>query len=33
MKPLDLLIVGYGNIGIHVYDDLKHLIKKDLLLS
>ena len=28
MNPLKLLIVGYGNIGTHVHDDLKPLLKK-----
>lgn len=28
MSPLKLLIVGYGNIGTHVHEDLKPLIKK-----
>lgn len=33
MKPLDLLIVGYGNIGTHVYEDLKPLEKKGFVLD
>ena len=33
MKPLNLLIVGYGNIGTHVYDDLKPLLKKGFTID
>lgn len=33
MKGLNLLIVGYGNIGHHMYDDLKPLEKKGFTIN
>jgi len=33
MTTMNLLIVGYGNIGTHVYDDLKPLLKKGFTID